>query len=251
MRFAFLALPRASIAVGLPFGFAPFRLSSSYVRAALSLSVAFEEITVTGEYDIMKFAKLAILATGLAVTPIAANAQDVGTTVYGNDEAAIGTVDANDGTTVTVNTGKHMAPLPANLLAEREGKWTVNATKAQIDGMMDQQVAAAETALAEALTDGAHVMSADAQHVGTILAIGADVDQYLISTGSGVITLKREHFSVDGNGTLLALFSGEQLADFTIAVPEGAIVETPVGKMTRTADGWEAMEVEAEAGDDA
>ena len=74
----------------------------------------------------MNFAKLAILATApalaLAVTPIAANAQDVGTTVYGNDDAPIGTVEANAEGVVTVNTGKHMAPLPANLLAEREGK---------------------------------------------------------------------------------------------------------------------------------
>ena len=89
----------------------------------------------------MKFAKLAILATAMAVTPIAANAQDVGATVFGNDDAPIGTVSSNDGTTVTVDTGKHQAPLPANLLAEREGKWTVNATKGQIDGMMDAQVA--------------------------------------------------------------------------------------------------------------
>lgn len=199
----------------------------------------------------MKFAKLAILATGLAVTPIAANAQDVGATVYGNDDMAIGTVEANEGGVVTVNTGKHAAPLPANLLAEREGKWTVNATKAQIDGMMDQQVAAAEAKLAEALVDGALVTSADTMPVGTILAIGADVDQYLISTGTGVITLKREHFSVDEGGTLIALFSGEQLEGFTVAVPEGAVVETPMGKMTRTADGWEAIEAEAEEGDDA
>lgn len=203
----------------------------------------------------MNFAKLAILATApvmaLAVTPIAASAQDVGATVYGNDDAPIGNVEANDGATVTVNTGKHMAPLPANLLAEREGKWTVNATKGQIDGMMDAQVAAAEAKLTQTLVDGAKVMSADMMPVGTILAIGADVDQYLIETGTGVITLKREHFSVDPNGTLLALFSGEQLASFTVEVPEGAVVETPMGKMTRTAQGWEAVETDMAASDEA
>lgn len=197
----------------------------------------------------MKFAKLALVATAMAATPFAANAQDVGVTVYGNDDGAIGTVSANDGSVVTVDTGKHKAPLPANLLAEREGKWTVNATKAQIDGMMDQQVQAAEAKLAAALVDGAAVTSADNAPVGTILAMGEDVDQYLISTGAGVITLKREHFSVNEGGTLIALFSGEQLAGFTIAVPEGAVVETPVGKMTRTADGWEKMEAEMAAGE--
>ena len=88
-----------------------------------------------------RYMKRLILSLSLIVAfSFAAQAQDVGATVYGNDDAPIGTVTANDGTTVTVNTGKHAAPLPANLLAEREGKWTVNATKGQIDGMMAQQV---------------------------------------------------------------------------------------------------------------
>ena len=103
----------------------------------------------------MNFAKMAALATAIAVLPVAANAQDVGATVFGNDDAPIGTVETNEAGIVTVNTGKHMAPLPANLLAEREGKWTVNATQAQIDGMMDAQVQAATDARDAALVTGA------------------------------------------------------------------------------------------------
>ena len=43
----------------------------------------------------MNFAKLAALASAIAVLPVAANAQDVGATVFGNDDAPIGTVETN------------------------------------------------------------------------------------------------------------------------------------------------------------
>lgn len=178
----------------------------------------------------MKFAKLAILATApalaLAVTPIAANAQDVGTTVYGNDDAPIGTVEANAEGVVTVNTGKHMAPLPANLLAEREGKWTVNATQAQINGMMDQQVAQANAARDAALVQGAAVMSADGMPAGTIYTIDSE-DVVIVKNEAGIVTLTREAFAADANGALMALYSAEQLAANTVEVPEGAEILTP------------------------
>ena len=178
----------------------------------------------------MNFAKLAILATApalaLAVTPIAANAQDVGTTVYGNDDAPIGTVEANAEGVVTVNTGKHMAPLPANLLAEREGQWTVNATQAQINGMMDQQVAQANAARDAALVQGAAVMSADGMPAGTIYTIDSE-DVVIVKNEAGIVTLTREAFAADANGALMALYSAEQLAANTVEVPEGAEILTP------------------------
>ena len=178
----------------------------------------------------MNFAKLAILATApalaLAVTPIAANAQDVGTTVYGNDDAPIGTVEANAEGVVTVNTGKHMAPLPANLLAEREGKWTVNATQAQINGMMDQQVAQANAARDAALVQGAAVMSADGMPAGTVYTIDSE-DVVIVKNEAGIVTLTREAFAADANGALMALYSAEQLAANTVEVPEGAEILTP------------------------
>ena len=70
----------------------------------------------------MNFTKLALAAAALTAMPAAAFAQDAGVTVYGNDDAPIGTVETNADGIVTVNTGTHMAPLPADLLAEREGK---------------------------------------------------------------------------------------------------------------------------------
>lgn len=194
----------------------------------------------------MKFAKLVLLATTLSVTPFAANAQDAGTTVYSQiDDSTVGTIESNDGTTAILDTGAYKAPLPVGTYAMREGKWTINATKEQIDGMMAQQVAAAEAKLAAVLVDGTAVVSADKMPVGTVLAMDPEKDQYLVENDTGIITLKREHFAVDADGALTALFTSAQLAGFTVEVPEGAVVETPEGMMTRTADGWEAMEEEA------
>ena len=162
----------------------------------------------------MKFAKLAILAGAMAVTPFAANAQDVGATVFGNDDAPVGTVESNDGTTVMVNTGKHVAPLPANLLAEREGKWTVNATQGQINGMMDQQVAQQQAAAAEAqaaaaaeaaakleaaLVVGAPVITNDAQSLGTVSELQAE-NVVVTNDTAGLFTLPRNFFAVDAEG---------------------------------------------------
>ncbi|MEO0589129.1 MAG: hypothetical protein AAFY81_05940 [Pseudomonadota bacterium] len=189
----------------------------------------------------MKLAKIALLATALAVTPFAANAQDAGVTVYGNDDQPAGTIESNDGTNAVLDTGSFKVPLPLATYAEREGKWTINATKAQIDGMMADQAAQAAAKLDAALVDGAAVISADSMPVGTVLAMDPDMDQYVVENETGIFMLKREHFAVDQAGALTALFTSAQLASFTAEVPEGAVVETPEGKMTRTADGWEAV----------
>lgn len=190
----------------------------------------------------MKFAKLAVLATAMAVTPIAANAQDAGATVFGNDDAPIGTVESNDGATVLVDTGKHKAPLPANLLAEREGKWTVNATKAQIDGMMDAQVAQAMAARDAALVEGAAVVSADGLPAGTVYTIDSE-DAVIVQNDMGIVTLTRESFAVNPEGALMALYTGAQLATNTVEVPEGAEILTAAqarakeAEMASSADG--------------
>lgn len=160
----------------------------------------------------MKSAKLAILAAAMTVTPIAASAQDAGTTVYGNDDAPIGTVESNADGIVTVDTGTHKAPLPANLLAEREIGWSVNATKAQIDGMMAAQKAESEAKRDAALTVGAPVMTAKGNPAGTLTEVDLEVDAIVLESTNGPVALKKEHFAVDASGSLIALFTVEQLA---------------------------------------
>ncbi|MEL7318012.1 MAG: hypothetical protein AAFN04_05150 [Pseudomonadota bacterium] len=191
----------------------------------------------------MKLSKLALLAATTVALPFAAQAQDAGTTVYSQvDDSTVGTIESNDGATAVLDTGSYKAPLPIATYAEREGKWTINATKAQIDGMMAAAAAEADKKLAAALVDGASVVSADTMPVGTVLALDVEKDQYLIEADTSIITLKREHFAVNQSGALTALFTSAQLDGFAVEVPEGAVVETPEGKMTRTADGWQAME---------
>lgn len=176
----------------------------------------------------MKFAKLAMLATAIAATPIAASAQEVGTTVYGNDDNPIGPVVANDGTNVTIDTGKHQAPLPANLLAEREGKWTINATQAQVNALMDQQVAQAQAAadaqaaaeaaaaakLEAALAVGTPVITADALPLGTISELDA-ANVVVTNEEVGLVTLPRGFFALDADDQLVARAN---LADILAAV---------------------------------
>ncbi|MGB7420193.1 MAG: hypothetical protein WA918_13535 [Erythrobacter sp.] len=191
----------------------------------------------------MNFAKLALVATALTAVPFAAQAQDVGTTVFGNDDAAIGTVEANDGEVVTVDTGKHKAPLPANLLAEREGKWTVNATQAQINQMMDAQVAEANAARDAKLMEGATLVSADGQPAGTIYTIDSAADAIIVERDGGIITLKREHFALDPQGNLMALFTMEQIAANTVEVPEGATIQTASQGAQVTAEEMEPDEL--------
>ena len=170
----------------------------------------------------MKLSKLAVLATTIAALPIAANAQDAGTTIYSQvDDSVVGTIESNDGATAVLDTGAYKAPLPVATYAEREGKWTINATKAQIDGLMAQQVAAAEAAAAEqaaaaeaaaaeaeaaltaALVPGAAVVTADAQPLGTVSELAGE-NVVVTNEEAGLITLPRSLMATDEAGAIVA-----------------------------------------------
>ncbi|MEP3420361.1 MAG: hypothetical protein ABJN35_01380 [Erythrobacter sp.] len=188
---------------------------------------------MTGNFG--KFAKPTLIAAAVALSPFAASAQDVGATVMGNDDAPIGTVTANEGGVVTVDTGKHSAPLPANLLAQRDGQWSVNATQAQINGMMDAQVAAANAARDAALVEGAAVVSAEGTPAGTVFTVDTE-NTVIVQSEAGIITLTRESFAVSPSGALMALYSAEQLAANTVEVPEGAEILTPAQAAAKEAE---------------
>lgn len=201
----------------------------------------------------MKFAKLALAATAIAVTPFAASAQDVGTTIYSQvDESVVGTIDSNDGTNVLLNTGDYEATLPLNYFAERpvgdagETAWTINATKGQIDAMMKDQQDKANAARDAALVEGAAVVSADGVPVGTIYTID-DADTAILKNESGIMTLTRDSFAVDGAGNLMALYSAEQITANIVAVPEGAEIMTPAQAAAKKAEA--EAETAAAAGD--
>jgi len=160
----------------------------------------------------MKFTKLALIATLLAATPAMAFAQDVGATVYGNDGNAIGTVENVADGIVLIDTGKHKAPIPANLIGAGETGPSINATKEQIDAMMDAQVAEALAKRDAALVAGTPVVSANGNPAGTLAEVDMIADAIILESPDGPVAMKKEHFAVDANGQLVALFTREQIA---------------------------------------
>lgn len=160
----------------------------------------------------MKFAKLAF-ATALATAAFsgAAFAQDlvVGATVIGPEGNVVGTVEAVADGVVTLDTGKHKAPLPANAFGKGETGPTITVTKAQIDAMIDEQLAAAAAQRDAALVAGAAVASAAGAPLGTIESVEGDA--VVLETTEGPVALKREHFAVNEGGALIALFTVDQI----------------------------------------
>jgi len=170
----------------------------------------------------MKIAKLALAAAALtttaAVAPGVAVAQEAaasvaaGTTVYGNDGAEIGTVETVDGETAILVVDGMKAPVPAAAFGTGENGATLNATKAQIVGMLQ---AAQQEAMAKrdaALVVGAEAVTAKNAPLGTVLEI--EGDNVIIARGgdeTNKITLLREHFAAAPDGALMALMTNAQI----------------------------------------
>ena len=182
----------------------------------------------------MKLAKLAFLATALAATPVAAFAQDVnvGAVVKDTDGNDVGTVIEVTETTITVDTGKHEAGLPAAAFGGTADEPLIAVSKERIDAMMDQRLAAAEkeaeearakakaeaeAKLAAALIVGAEVVSLDAQPLGMVDQFtGESMENVVIKADeTTLITLPRTYFTVTEEGILMA---GANYADLMAAV---------------------------------
>lgn len=176
----------------------------------------------------MKFLKAAsVAALVMVATPALADGHvAAGATVVGPQGNLVGTIESVANGQAVLDTGKHKVPLPLEVFGEGEGKLTITVTKAQLDGMMDEQLAAAAARRDAALVVGANVISADAQPAGAVLTIDDANDAIVVQRDAGVITLKREHFALDGNGALMALFTLSQIDANTVEVPEGAQIVT-------------------------
>ena len=122
----------------------------------------------------MNFRKLAVTAILATVAlPAAALAQvAAGAKVYGPEGNEVGTVVSVDGGVVTLDTGAHKAPLPEDAFGSGDKGPTITVTKAQLDAMMDEQVAAAAAARDGALVGGATVQTAQGAPAGTIHQLG-------------------------------------------------------------------------------
>ena len=193
----------------------------------------------------MKLAKLAILATALAATPIAAQATEVtvGATVTGPEGNAVGTIESVANGQAVLDTGKHKVPLGLDAFGQGEAGPTITVTKTQLDSMMDEQLAAAHARRDAALVAGAAVMSADGIPSGTIYTVD-DADTAIVQGDAGILTLTRDAFAVDANGNLMALYTAEQMAANMVAVPEGAEILTPAQAAAKQAEAEAAATTE-------
>ena len=161
----------------------------------------------------MKFTKLAAAAAiaAAATFSTAALAQvAAGAKVYGPQGGEVGTIVSVDNGVATVDTGTYKAPLPENAFGKSDKGPTITVTRAQLDEMMAQQVAAANTARDTALVAGAAVVSPKGAALGTIKSVEGDA--VVLESPSGAVQLKREHFAVNAQGALMALFTAEQVA---------------------------------------
>ena len=178
----------------------------------------------------MKFYKSALAAVAAAGLATAAFAQDVtvGATVYGPQGGTVGTVESVADGVITVDTGKHKAPLPANAFGTSENGPTVTVTTAQLDAMLDEQVAAANAKRDAALVATAAVVSADNQQLGVVKSVeGNDV---IVTGANGDMALLREHFAVNTNGQLMALFTVQQLEEAVAAQTAAATQSSATGE---------------------
>ena len=160
----------------------------------------------------MKFAKLAA-ATALALSSLPALAAGpelaVGTTIYGPEGEVVGTVETIAEGIVTVDTGKHKAPLPADVFGTSDQGPTITVTQAQINAMLDEQIAAAAAQRDAALVAGAMVHTAGDLMLGNVKSV--EGDDVVVEIETGPVAMKREHFAVNANGTLIALFTMDQI----------------------------------------
>lgn len=160
----------------------------------------------------MKTFKLALLASALALAPAAAFAQDVGATIYGNDGNPVGTVAEINDQVVVIDTGKHKAPVPSSMVFDSAKGKSVNATREQVETMMDERIAQANARRDAALVEGAAVVTVGGRDAGKLGTVDLAADKVDLVAAEGTFPMKKEHFTVNAQGQLMVLFSKDQIA---------------------------------------
>lgn len=159
----------------------------------------------------MNIAKLAAAALALAAAPALAAPGDVavGATVYGPQGNPVGQIVTVEGGQAVVDTGKHKVPLGLEAYGKSDKGPTITVTKAQLDEIVDRQLAEAAAKRDAALVAGAAVVGANGASAGTIKSV--DADTVVLESPAGPVALKREHFAINAGGALMALFTADQI----------------------------------------
>ena len=169
----------------------------------------------------MKIEKLAIAAVALAATPALANEQvAAGATVTGPEGNAVGTIVSVENGQAVLDTGKHKVPLGVEMYGQGETGPTITVTKAQLDGMIDAQLAEAAAKRDAALVVGAEAMDASHAPLGTVLEINGD--NIVLARGgdeTNKVTLLRTHFDATDHGLIARLTNAQIDAAMAQAAP--------------------------------
>lgn len=162
----------------------------------------------------MKFLTPFLAATALAATPaLAQNAAapgaaaelangqvQAGATVYGPEGNEVGTIEGVVDGIATLDTGTHKAPLPLSAFGQGANGPTITVTREQLNVIIEQQLAEVAQTRDAALVQGAAVLSADNQPVGTVEQVSGDNVIVQRSGTQARFGLARNLFSVDAAG---------------------------------------------------
>lgn len=164
----------------------------------------------------MKFTNL-MAASLLALASVPAAAQGdagltVGATVYGPDDAVVGTITEVTDTYVMLDTGANKTPFAPESFAPGSEGPRFGLTKAQVDANAEQAKAELEAKLKAVLSVGATVYGSAGSQAGTVDAIGED-GNVVISTQGVQAAFPREQFMVNESGQLALRFTTAQLAE--------------------------------------
>lgn len=186
------------------------------------------------------------IAMAVAVPTAPAMAQDAATVqpgmtvVNANDDSVVGTVTALKDGNVVVKTDKYEVALPANSFTPNEGKLLFAMSQADLNAAVEADMAKAKAALAA----GAHVMSQDGVHVGTLEAIDDQYATIALSDG-GKIKIPANGVAGSPNGAVIGL-TAAQLKAQTAA---GQAAEAADTAAEAAEEASEAAEASAEAAD--
>ena len=159
----------------------------------------------------MKFAKLAAAAIALSATPALADDHvAAGATVYGPQGGVVGTIVSVENNQTVLDTGKHKVPLGVDMYGNGETGPTITVTQAQLNIMIDSQLAEAATKRDAALVVGAEAMDAEHAALGTVLEI--DGDNVVVARGgdeADKVTIPRDYFDATDHGLMVRVTNAQ------------------------------------------
>jgi len=166
------------------------------------------------------FRSLALMGLVAATPALATEQVAAGATVTGPEGNAVGTIVSVENGQAVLDTGKHKVPLGVEMYGQGEAGPTITVTKAQLDGMIDGQLAEAAAKRDAALVVGAEAMAADHAALGTILEINGD--NIILARGGdemNKVTLLRDHFDATDHGLMARLTNAQIDAAMAQAAP--------------------------------